>query len=58
MFASVSECEEEGYDGLAKGIQVLDGELLKLWVTSSLLNGPKPRHHFVIFSLLQTQRMD
>lgn len=58
VFASVYECDAEGFDGVAKGIRVLDGELLKLWVTSSFLNGPKPRHHFVIFSLLQTQRMD
>lgn len=40
---------------VAKGIRVLDGELLKLWYSPSFLKGPKPCHHFVTFSLLQNK---
>ena len=50
VFASVYECGE-GFDPVAKGIVLLDGELLKLWVVFSFLNGPQPCHHFMIFSL-------
>ena len=40
---------------VAKGIRVLDGELLKLWHSPSFLEGPKPCHHCVTFSLLQNK---